>query len=77
MESRWEPAKRKGGSEQERKNGVETFKYLNEKMKFDIEWKEREQKLKERELEERAKEREADENERKRREQRDRFCEGG
>eukprot|EP00794_Sanderia_malayensis_P006420 gene6420-7153_t len=76
MESRGESVKRKSGNEagaggkEKRKNyGVETFKYLNEKLKFEMEWKEREQKLKERELEEKAKEREADENERKRREE--------
>eukprot|EP00794_Sanderia_malayensis_P001974 gene1974-2243_t len=76
MESRGESVKRKSGNEagaggkEKRKNyGVETFKYLNEKLKFEMEWKERKQKLKERELEEKAKEREADENERKRREE--------
>eukprot|EP00794_Sanderia_malayensis_P017162 gene17162-18884_t len=76
MESRGESVKRKsgneagaGGKEKQKNYGVETFKYLNEKLKFEMEWKEREQKLKERELEEKAKEREADENERKRREE--------
>ena len=52
MERMKESAKRKSGSEcgsgrEKRKNiGVETAQYLNEKLKFDMEWRKTEQKLK-------------------------------
>ena len=75
MERMKESAERKSGSEclsgrEKRKNiGVETAQYLNEKLKFDMEWRRTEQKLKAQELEERAKDREAAEQERKRREE--------
>ena len=67
-----ESTKRKSGSEcgsgrEKRKNiGVETAQYLNGKLKFDMEWRRTEQKLKAQQLEERAKDREAAEQERKR-----------
>ena len=75
MERMNKSAKRKSGSEcgsgrEKRKNiGVETAQYLNEKLKFDMEWRRTAQKLKAQELEERAKDREAAEQERKRQEE--------
>ena len=72
MERRKESAKRKSGSEcgsgrDKRKNiRIETAQYLNNKLKFDIEWRRTEQQLKAQELEERVKDREAAEQERQR-----------
>ena len=75
MERMKESAKRKSGSEcgsgrEKRKNiGVETAQYLNNKLKFDMEWRRTEQQLKAHDLEERATDREAAEQGRKRREE--------
>ena len=72
MERMKESTKRKSGSEcgsgreKRKKSGVETAHYLNGKLKFDMEWRRTEQKLKAQECEERAKDREAAEQERKR-----------
>ena len=62
LETMGESAKRKGqrsdsgGEKRMRGNGRSTFELLNEKLKFDIEWRKKELELKQRELEIRLKE---------------------
>ena len=74
METMGESAKRKssksgnGEEKRMRRSGGNTFEFLNEKLKFDMEWRTRELELRERELEERQKEREAAEEGRRKRE---------
>ena len=61
MESMGESSKRKAGDDGKgkekrvRRAESNTFKYLNERISLDIEWKQKEFELKERELEEKAK----------------------
>ena len=72
LETMGESAKRKGQRSDSGKvkimrgNGRSTFELLNEKLKFDVEWRKKELELKEPELEIRLKERQAAEDERSR-----------